>query len=362
MLTFCTDTLHPLYCPDASTPPLPLAGLAIDGRPQLLHGDGHALHAAARPWPQCHVASSAMAAAAAATQRMGWWGSDHHLTLADSAINVELRTRCRSAGAAAQLREALATEQRLGAGRVIAAAGAAPQRATRQAGWQGAADLLALAILVLPACCHSLAATVLASGSVEGAADASSICLAVAVVAATVRWSLGRDDPPESGGAQTRAQLSIGFAGYSIAAAAMAYLTSWALTVDVPLLTAALSVLILGWAVAAAWAVAPWLLHAWQRRQARYYEDRKLMRWRAAALAKVPLLAHMEPKDLSRSAPSHQPHTPHTAHTITPVSNFERGQVLWHRTTLRLALTHLDNHTQSHTSNWNANAFDCHDG
>ena len=303
-----------------------------------------------------------MAAAAAATQRMGWWGSDHHLTLADSAINVELRTRCRSAGAAAQLREALATEQRLGAGRVIAAAGAAPQRATRQAGWQGAADLLALAILVLPACCHSLAATLLASGSVEGAADASSICLAVAVVAATVRWSLGRDDAPESGGAQTRAQLSIGFAGYSIAAAAMAYLTSWALTVDVPLLTAALSVLILGWAVAAAWAVAPWLLHAWQRRQARYYEDRKLMRWRAAALAKVPLLAHMEPKDLSRSAPSHQPHTPHTAHTITPVSNFERCQVLCTARLSHPALTHIDNHTQSHTSNWNANAFDCHDG
>ncbi len=293
-----------------------------------------------------------MAAAAAATQRMGWWGSDHHLTLANSAINnVELRTRCRSAGAAAQLREALATEQRLGAGRVIAAAGAAPQRATRQqAGWQGAADLLALAILVLPACCHSLATTLLASGSVEGAADASSICLAVAVVAATVRWSLGRDDAPESGGAQTRAQLSIGFAGYSIAAAAMAYLTLWALTVDVPLLTAALSVLILGWAVAAAWAVAPWLLHTWQRRQARYYEDRKLMRWRAAALARVPLLAHMEPKDLSRSARFHQPHASHTPHTMmSPVSNFERCQVLCtHSPVLRSpTLIITPNHTQA---------------
>jgi hypothetical protein len=218
----------------------------------------------------------------------------------EGSASVVLSTRCSTASGAAQIREALATEKRL---TVVAAAPARPG-VQRPGAWWESADLLTLALFVLPACCHSAGTTILTDElSAGAAAKATSVCLGSAVSIKIVHCCFGGGRSALR--ALTPLQLRVAPAGFGVATTTMAALVAWVLAMETTLLTAVLCVVVFGWAITSACMVAPLLLASAEQRQARHYETLKQLRWTAAALAKVPLLRHRDLRELESSACAH---------------------------------------------------------
>eukprot|EP01043_Picozoa_sp_COSAG02_P058510 COSAG02_NODE_7295_length_3080_cov_3.527675_1_plen_274_part_00 len=233
---------------------------------------------------------------------MGVPARQHFLvTLGDEnsggAASVVLSTCCTTPSGALQVRDALAAEGKLAAVSTVSA------RSEAQVSWWQSAELLTLALLVLPVCCHSAAMTILADElSVEAAAKASSVCFGSAV---TIKYAPGWFFDGRRSDGLTPLQLRVGLAGFGVATATMAAFVAWVLAMKMALLTVVLCVVIFAWAITSACMVAPLLLSSAEYHQARHYETLKQLRSTAAALAKVPLLQHHDLRELENSAYAH---------------------------------------------------------
>ena len=212
------------------------------------------------------------------------------------ATSVVLSTCCTTPSGALTVRDALAAEGNL------AAVSTTPARSGAESLWWESAELLTLALLVLPACCHSAATTILTDElTVGAAAKVISVCIGSAVSIKYALWFFGG----RRSGGLTSLQLRVGLAVFGVATATMAAFVAWVLAMETTLLTVVLCVVIFAWAITSACMVAPLILSSAEHHQARQCEMLKQLRSTAATLARVPLLRHRGFRELENSACAH---------------------------------------------------------
>lgn len=215
-------------------------------------------------------------------------------------VDVLLATTCQTTSGTAQLTHALTEVSNCSA--VIAVP--VRSRPECQANWLESTEMLTVAMLVMPPCCHLAVSLFLVHGWAKGAAKVAFVCCGFAISIKIICCFRDRED--YSALANMRLHVQPVAAGFGVATIAMAYLIVWGLAMQTTLLTAVLCGVIFCWAIASACVVAPLLLNAMDQRHARLAENRNLIGWRATALATVPLLRHCALKDLTHSTCAHK--------------------------------------------------------